>query len=400
MNVQMLFESIGAVDNCILERSERTRTRAETSALAAAAACVCVMAAAVIFALRAGGSVPPVEPHVEWTVNYNEAQTVADAARVHIPGYFTEELSREELAALMPDGVLDRMESSGFIGFGGEGQLVCVQMELCAQSGEVISLVMAPEPTGRDYILPAEPEVSICGGVEYTVYEYTDEIRTLLEATCRMGDVHLAFSASAEKGELERTKASFKEVLELFADCPSPPDLSVLAPEAVPEWTDAVLSHEQALGDEDFGVYMLRDIPSGFAEESIRRVKNQTVDLLSGLWTRGYDELCWRVGYFDEAYERCLTSIADRENYDISLYPIPQAESVPEELWETVNCPVFDAGELTADAVWARAYTVDDAGDSGGYRMMFAVQYGDTVIEVRTKGIDPDWLYEQLISFA
>ena len=55
--------------------------------------------------------------------------------------------------------------------------------------------------------------------------------------------------------------------------------------------------------------------------------------------------------------------------------------------------------ELTMEAVWARAYKIADSGDSGGWRMAFSVKYGDIIIEVRTKGVDPQWIYDQLIHF-
>ena len=54
------------------------------------------------------------------------------------------------------------------------------------------------------------------------------------------------------------------------------------------------------------------------------------------------------------------------------------------------------ADELTMDAVWARAYTTGEAGDSDGWRMAFSVRYGDTIVEVRAKGVDPEWVYHQL----
>lgn len=61
-----------------------------------------------------------------------------------------------------------------------------------------------------------------------------------------------------------------------------------------------------------------------------------------------------------------------------------------------VDDPIFTAEELTAEAVWARAYTVEEAGDADGWRMAFSVRYGDLLVEVRTKGVDPQWIHEQL----
>ena len=103
-----------------------------------------------------------------------------------------------------------------------------------------------------------------------------------------------------------------------------------------------------------------------------------------------------RVVFSFEEDEGRLTSVADTENYDLSLYPIPRASSVPDDLREIVDNPIFSADELTMDAVWARAYTTDESGDSNGWRMAFSVRYGDTIVEVRTKCIDPEWVYHQL----
>ena len=79
----------------------------------------------------------------------------------------------------------------------------------------------------------------------------------------------------------------------------------------------------------------------------------------------------------------------------MSLYPIPRAESIPSELWEYVNNPVFLAEELTLDVVKARAYYVDnDRGDTPGWRMDFNVLYRDVVVDVNIKGISPEQVWE------
>ena len=45
---------------------------------------------------------------------------------------------------------------------------------------------------------------------------------------------------------------------------------------------------------------------------------------------------------------------------------------------------------------YRRAYKVDDAGDTDGWRMKFSVRYGDVVVAVSTKGVEPEWVYQQL----
>ena len=101
--------------------------------------------------------------------------------------------------------------------------------------------------------------------------------------------------------------------------------------------------------------------------------------------------------YTEEDAHR-LTSVDDKKNYDLSLYPIPRAKSVPDDLREIVNDPIFEAEELTLEAVYCRAYKVNDAGDTDGWRMKFSVKYGDVIVSVSTKGVDPERVYQQLMN--
>ena len=71
---------------------------------------------------------------------------------------------------------------------------------------------------------------------------------------------------------------------------------------------------------------------------------------------------------------------------------------MPDELRDIVDNPIFNAEELTLEAVCCRAYKVNDAGDTDGWRMRFSVKYGDIIVAVNTKGVEPEWLYQQLKS--
>ena len=104
------------------------------------------------------------------------------------------------------------------------------------------------------------------------------------------------------------------------------------------------------------------------------------------------------ISRFTEEDAERLVIPAERERYDLSLYPIPRAQSVPDELRQVVNHPVFDAEDLTPELVQARAERLQDAGDTDGWRMTFSVRYGDYLVSVRSKGVTPQWLYRQLSS--
>lgn len=426
MSKDRVVDSLGKIDDDMIQSVEALRQKKKRPAWmkwGAMAACFCLLIAAVAVAPNLFPGTTPVPPnnndfpiqtdpnqsegseHTEgpwnpWQANFNTVTGVLDAARRYIPGYFTEELSADEIEALEPGMRIEYMQYSGFAGFDGDGNLidVCLNVTTSIPNNDV-SILISEDGITRDYVMDmVEPVISVCEKVEYKVYQWDNgNGQVTLAADAIINGYSYAFTMQTSTQNVKQAKEDFTRVLECFAYyAEGKPDLSAVVADEIPEWFDKSLSHQEALNDSDFGTFMLREVPSGFVAESIRRYKDQTADYLSGLWTSGYDELWWKVYTLGEADKDRLTSIEDTENYDLSLYPIPRASSVPEDLREIVDNPVFSADELTMDAVWARAYTTGEAGDSDGWRMAFSVRYGDTIVEVRTKGVDPEWVYHQL----
>lgn len=347
------------------------------------------------------GTDQPEGPYIPWMANFNSITGVTDAARRYIPGYFTETLNEEELAALQPEKIIVGLQCSGYAGFDGDGNLIDVYLTISTTTPETnINVLISESGIARDYIMDmVEPVISTCGNVEYKVYQWDSGDNSVsLAADTVINGYSFAFTLEANKQDEEQAKVDLSRILEFFAYySDGKPGLSAVVADDMPEWFDKKLSLQEALNDSDYGAFMLREIPGGFAAESIQRYKDQTSDYLSGLWTSGYDELRWKVYTLIEADEGRLTNVADTENYDLSLYPIPRADSVPDELREIVDNPIFEAEELTLEAVYCRAYKVNDAGDTDGWRMRFSVKYGDIIVSVSTKGVEPEWLYQQLM---
>ena len=162
---------------------------------------------------------------------------------------------------------------------------------------------------------------------------------------------------------------------------------------------DETMTLEEALSSKPFGGYMLSEAPSGFQPESIRRYQDETQNRLSGLWSKGdgsFDEISWQVSYYSDDMGGRVTSVNDTKNYDLGLYSFPLADSVPEELSAVVDRPIFNIEELTLEAVSRRAYSINENDGTDKIRMSFGVRYGDMLIEVTTKGVSPEWVYEQL----
>lgn len=335
-----------------------------------------------------------------WMAHFNEVTDVLDSARKYIPGYFTEELSVEEIAAIEPEKRQEWMRYSGCAGFDGEGNLIDVSLMVTTTIPEnPITVYISENGTGRCYVLPRDAVVSVCKDVEYKVSQWDNEESTVLVADTEMNGYSYSFTLTSSHRDLNQAKEDFTRTLECFAYyADGKPDLSAITTDVIPEWFDKDLTYREALEDSDYGAYMIPAIPEGFTTESIRRYKDQDFDYLSGLWTKGYDELNWKAYTISEADENRLTSVNETKNYDLSLYPIPRASSVPKKLREVVDNPIFYAEELTQEAVWARVYTTGEAGDSDGWRMAFSVKYGEKVVEIRAKGVDPEWVYQQLVT--
>lgn len=332
---------------------------------------------------------------------FNESQTIASATRIHLPGYFTEELNESELSAVLPNSNYSEQNVRATAGFDGNGTPIEVFLEIQHPFSDTPMFISFFHQTVPDTIYTSEnTQVCTLNGRDFILtHMKTQDDQHALCACGEMNGWLMQIRYQSNKDE-DTAKREFACVLADFTDYENgKPDFSAVTAETIPEFFDRQLSLQEALDDAQFGAFMLREVPEGFTEESVRRYKDQNQDFLSGLWTKGLAELRWKVAYYTDADAERLTEIAQTENYDLSLYPIPRADSVPEHLREIVDNPIFKAEELTLETVQKRAYTVADAGDVEGPRIAFSVLYGNVVAEIRAKGVDPAWIYEQLQAF-
>ena len=113
--------------------------------------------------------------------NYNEVSEVLDAARKYIPGYFTEELTSEEIVAIIPDRKASDMTFYGYAGFDGEGTLIDVVLKVNApflNDADVTVLFSYDEPF-RCYEIQDEPVDSKLNGYDFEVYKWISDSGTI-----------------------------------------------------------------------------------------------------------------------------------------------------------------------------------------------------------------------------
>ena len=416
-----LIDSLGRIDDDLIQGVEALRSTRKSSGWkkwAGLAACFCLILAAVAAmpGLFAGNMPIPTEqndfpipgntnPSVEtihtepaliWTAHYNEAVSLVAADRAFIQGIFTEELKEEALAAVKPDRWYEGMDFSGYGIFDNYGNLLDVI--LTVNTPNPVTVTITDYAFGGCYLLGGEAEVSVCADTEYRLYQYAYGNQVTLGADAVIGGLYFDFCMETTSEELEQAKLDFQSVLECFAFySEGKPDLSAIVPDEIPELMEKIFETlSEARSEQDFGGYLPLELPSGFSESAIRRFRFDDSNYLSALWSRGLDDLSWVIMPYTEADAGRLTGVDELENYDLSRYPIPRADSVPEELREIVDDPIFDAQELTLEAVCRRAYKVQDVGDTNGWRMRFSVRYGDVIVSISSKGVEPEWLYGQL----
>lgn len=350
MNKYTLYESFGSLDDDILERSEKRGKRVfpgGSCRWGAVAACACLAVAAALSAREF------LAPDTRSDVGGLAGQPI-DATACDVPGLD---------GATAPSASGDGLVADVGVIAPGNGLVADVDVTV----PDVPSGV--PVPGGA---MP-EPNVPIPGGATTAPgQESMEEARPGSHFSAEVSDgmTEPGSGDNVAGGKVEGCLTDDRERLTL----------------------------QEALNVETIGKYLLAEGPEGFAAEAVSYRRREGGGSLYAVWCRTgtYDEVDWRVSLYTEADAGRVTAAADTRNYDLSLYPIPRAESVPEELRQIVDHPIFSIDELTQEVVNRRAYCANDSGDTGGVRMNFGVLYGEVLVEVNAKGVSPEWLYEQL----
>lgn len=153
------------------------------------------------------------------------------------------------------------------------------------------------------------------------------------------------------------------------------------------------LTWQQAREDDTYGKYVDIQVPEGYVYES--GVRSESA--LRVVWLNGPAEISVSCRRADEAVSDWLVDVDESREYDLSLYAMPWADSVPQELREKVFNATFQSGQLTPEIVAARSYQAEDSGDVSGWRTDIGILYGDNVlVEITSKGPTPEEIYEMI----
>ena len=329
-----------------------------------------------------------------YSIVFNLAKNqLTDTGNQYIKGHFWQALTKEEVASILP-GMKENYEISATANYQGDAKLYTIEAIIKTNTGAKGYIQLAPGKTVLDYGFTTPPILSDVMGVSVTAGYFTgaDNEEVIYFGSFELGEIQYYVEVSG--GETEKT---FFEQLIGQIISGGEADVTVLDP-VIPELRDESLSIDQDYSDEAFGKYLPKKLPAGFVFDSSNRFMNQENNYLSAIWAKGHNEIWWRVSNIGEQETSRITSVEDIQNYDMARYPIPLAESVPEELREIVDNPIFRMDELTLDVVKSRAYKSKDSGDTSSYRMRFGVLYGNVLVEINAKGVKPEELFSVLVS--
>lgn len=379
---------------------------------AAAGICVCLALAAVV-ALYPGAEDKKTGPGQaaedtegssghQLSLNFHEAAG-AVSADIAIPGHFWRDLKEEEIAEVFP-GLAGEYAVSATINYttneAGEGSIFNIDMHTDLGDGNEAYIQASPRgEVVMCYVLDVETtaeEIVTENGRGTVTAGYFEGDTGIFFAYLTVGGTEYYLEVSGGKDE----KRELEEMIYLLAD-QGQPDYSPLAPTEIPEMTDRYMDINQARQDEMFGEYLPESSPEGFVFEQAHRFKNQEWDQLSAFLVssdKGYEggNISWTVSRLEENDKQRLTAVEDIENYDLGLYPTPRGETVPRELWQIVDDPIFRAGELTLQTVEKRLWKDDE----GKERMMFSVLYGDRLVSISAEGVTAGQIYDMLTAIG
>lgn len=418
MNGKDILEGLGYVDEQFVQEAENKRLSKKKKIIKFA---VPIAASFALLALsygiyRNGSSITPTNPNSdsssmdgsegsdqmnttsEYKLEFNKVDLVsADRA---IKGYFFYELNAEQIEHCFSI-LSQKYDMEGTVHYSSVGDTASLyEVTTNVTVGKHITgkITVAPNEIVKDCVVVGTPKssniegVPIEAGMLITDKNSKGEKNYIYYAEFKMDTVcyYLEFVSENKEAEVTFTNIVADVILGGKAE------LSILENPVVPTIIENDLTKSEAYGDQEFGKYLIT-IPSKYTFNCAYRLLNQTSDFLDVLWSNGYEDIILQVSRINEDSKARIVLPEDTKLYDMSLYPIPWVESMPEEQAYIIENPVFKIEELTLDMIQVREVRNGERDNgSGSIDMNFSVLYGDVVVEVRSQGLSAEYLYEEL----
>jgi len=154
----------------------------------------------------------------------------------------------------------------------------------------------------------------------------------------------------------------------------------LLTSESIPDWRKTEFTTlSEARQEEPFAPYLPENYPFPYGEfYSYLNYQERSCNMLHIRWSLGYDDVEIDI-HLPESGEAPSIPLADPDNpasYDVRLYEIPWADTVPQEYQADFYKPVFRAEEMSLAIIEARMTEKD----TGGFSCRFCVLHENGVL--------------------
>jgi len=347
----------------------------------------------------------PALPPSTSDINVNIIQEQSDSSRIFIDGHFWHTLTQDELQAVLP-GL--GFQVHAVANYSGDGTLFNVSAYEILQNGDTAmfeeffmrtTIDISPKgtPSGPLIYFDDGKQTSYIRGVPVIIGRSNvlgaAENVAMYQATFELSGIYyqIRLHDNLRGGNGQNRLVDIVDTIIQNGAA----NLSILDSPVIPELRDERLTLQEAKQDPNFGGFLPTNAPLYLSFDYARRVMNQTFNGIFAFWYKpismSFESIRWQVGEATSHDFANVVSINQREKFDLSLYTIPFAESVPPELSQFVMNPVFLAHELTLEAVQSRALD-----SRGSIQMNFGVLFGNIVINVSATNIPPEEVWKML----
>ena len=233
MNQNMLYKEIGLIDDDLIEEADNFKNTKPFYSIwkkTGLAACLAVIILGGVFLTRLTGNhsiFPGENPNIKKPGNFipspeikdnslifNKASGNTEDNKIYIPGHFWQELTEEELNAVLPGLSDDKIPATAH--FKGDGTLFNVDVRTKMESGTDVYIQLAPGESILDYSFDNTPTESEINGVTVLAGYYEGDYRSICFSNFKMDDVgyYVEFSIDAkDKAFIENEKERFTELV-------------------------------------------------------------------------------------------------------------------------------------------------------------------------------------------
>lgn len=298
---------------------------------------------------------------------YNKGM-IGEILREYVIYHVEEKWESKDMANLLPPPVADGMVPTVYPSFGKDNKLVKLKVVYTREKPEMKISVewMIPEYNVRAW---EEPINTTCGELTYLICEERAKIRgvdrLILGAETQMDGAECVFYMEGSPDMEAEMKMEFEFLLDLYGDYPlEKKGFYELQPKGKVHSYETDLTYEGVLDDPEFGRYLPAGVLKADARGNIFRSNNEYSNGLWCVWDYVNQSLSWYVSYNKEG-----TTAIPVENVTL----------------EMIQSLITEEESTYIDGQIEKHIDMD-------------VEIDDVIIEIEAVDIEPQWLYEQILS--